>query len=92
MKHRRTSRFRAAFEDLPRTVQEKAIKAFGLFRENRGHPSLQIEQIQGAGGIWSGRIEDHYRWTFHYVRDPETDEIVCVHRVIGKHDEVYQNP
>ena len=92
MKHRRTRRFKSAFEDLPRAIQEKAIRAFDLFRENRGHPSLQIEQIQGTDRIWSGRIDVHYRWSFHYERDPETDEIVCVHRVIGKHDEVYQNP
>jgi len=91
MKHRKTARFKKAFEKLPEDIKEKARVKFRLFRDNPSHPSLQIEQIEGAEGIWSGRIDYRYRWTFHYERDPETGEMICVHRVIGTH-EVYRKP
>jgi len=91
MKHRRTDRFKKAFKNLPREIQEKAIRAFRLFRDDPGHPSLSIEQISGTDGIWSGRIDIQYRWTFHYEQDPQTGERICVHRVIGTHD-VYRSP
>jgi len=91
MKHRRTDRFRRTFQRLPPEIQQKAIKAFKLFRDNPSHPSLHIEKLEGEQGIWSGRVDDQYRFTFHYERDPETGETICVHRVIGTH-EVYRNP
>ena len=91
MKHRRTARFKKAFSRLPKEVKEKARVKFKLFSADPGHPSLQIELIEGTDGIWSGRIDYHYRWTFHYEVDEATGERVCVHRTIGKHD-VYEEP
>ena len=92
MKHRRTDRFIEAFERLPESVQRRACRAFRLFEENMSHPSLRIEQIEGAPGIWSGRISRKYRWTFQFEDDCETGVRTCVHRVIGPHDDVYRAP
>jgi mRNA-degrading endonuclease RelE of RelBE toxin-antitoxin system len=91
MKHRRTRRFVRAFQNLPPEVQAQARKAFLLFQENISHPSLNIERIEGYPGVWSGRISQKYRWTFHY-EEAESGERICVHRVIGGHDEVYRKP
>ena len=92
MRHIKTRRFITAFEALPAHVQEQARKAFALFCENQSHPSLGIERIEGYPGVWSGRITQKYRWTFHFEQDLETGERVCVHRVIGVHEDVYRKP
>ena len=92
MKHRRTPRFVKAFRELPDKVKAQARKAFLLFQEDMSHPSLSVERIEGYPGIWSGRISQKYRWTFHIEQDPETGERVCVHRVIGTHEDVYRKP
>jgi len=92
MKHRRTHRFVRAFQALPADVKAQAKKAFLLFQEDMSHPSLSIERIEGYPGVWSGRISRKYRWTFHFEADPETGERICVHRVIGPHEDVYHKP
>lgn len=92
MKHRRTPQFRKAFEALPPEVKDQARKTFLLFQENMSHPSLRIEKLEGYPGVWSGRISQQYRWTFHFETDPDTGERICVHRVIGAHDVVYRSP
>lgn len=92
MRHIKTRRFIKAFEALPAQIQEQSRKAFALFCENQSHPSLYIERIEGYPGVWSGRISQKYRWTFHFEADPATGERICVHWVIGAHDEVYRNP
>ena len=92
MKHRRTARFKEAFEALPDSVKAQARKAFILFQGNMSHPSLEIEQVEGYPGVWSGRISQKYRWTFHFEDDQESGERICVHRVIGAHDVVYRKP
>jgi hypothetical protein len=91
VKQRRTPRFIQAFKALPAAVQAQARKAFLLFQENMSHPSLAIERIEGYPGVWSGRISQKYRWTFHFEEDHETGERICVHRVIGEHEEVYRD-
>jgi hypothetical protein len=92
VKHRRTSRFVKAFQTLPAEVKAQARKASLLFQEDMSHPSLSIEHIEGYPGVWSGRISRKYRWTFHFEQDPETGERICVHRVIGEHEDVYRQP
>jgi hypothetical protein len=92
LKHRRTTRFVKAFRALPPDIQEQARKAFLLFQQNISHPSLSIERIEGYPGVWSGRISQKYRWTFHFEEDPQTGERICVHRVIGAHEEIYRKP
>jgi mRNA-degrading endonuclease RelE of RelBE toxin-antitoxin system len=92
MKHRRTPRFVKSFENLPPEVKDQARKAFLIFQENPAHPSLAIERIEGYPGVWSGRISQKYRWTFHFEQDPQTGERICVHRVIGEHEAVDRKP
>jgi hypothetical protein len=92
VKHRRTSRFKEAFKALPEEAKEQARKAFRLFQGNMSHPSLEIERIEGYPGIWSGRISRRYRWTFHFEDDSQSGERICVHRVIGLHEDVYRKP
>ena len=92
MKHRRTPRFVKAFEGLLPEIKEQARKAFMLFQENPSHPGLNIERIEGYPGIWSGRVSQKYRWTFHFEQDPDTGERICVHRFIGANEDVYQKP
>lgn len=92
MRHIKTRRFIKTFDALPLQVQEQARKAFTLFCEDLSHPSLSIERIEGYPGVWSGRISLKYRWTFHFEEDSPSGERVCVHRVIGTHEDVYRNP
>jgi hypothetical protein len=91
MKHRRTPRFVKAFAALPPEVKEQARQAFWLFEQNMSHPSLAIERIEGYPGLWSGRISQKYRWTFHF-EESESGERICVHRVIGELEAVYRKP
>lgn len=90
MIYRRTERFKHAFASLPQSIRAKVHKAFLLFQQNPNHPSLHIKRVQGAQGIWEGRIDRQYRFTFHYEeRDGKT---VCVFRNVDNHDECLKNP
>ncbi len=80
MKYRRLAAFRRAFEQLPPEIQVKAGKAFLLFRENPRHPSLHVKRVRGLPGVWEGRVDIQYRFTFHYEDD------TVVFRNIGPHD------
>ncbi len=64
MRYRRTERFRKSFEALPTHIQEKAIKAFSLFQQDPGHPSLGIKKMKGKEGVWEGRVDMAYRFSF----------------------------
>ncbi len=77
MKYRGTAQFKAAFAKLPAEIQQKVLKAFTLFKDNPHHPSLRIKRIRGLSGVWEGRVDIRYRFTFHYEDD------VCVFRNIG---------
>ena len=92
MRHVKTRRFSKAFEALPPSVKAQARKAFALFCQDMSHPSLAIERIEGHPGVWSGRVSQKYRWTFHFEEHPKTGERVCVHRVIGAHEDIYRKP
>jgi mRNA-degrading endonuclease RelE of RelBE toxin-antitoxin system len=87
MKFRKSRRFDKSFKSLPSEIQEKARKAFSLFRNqpyHPFHPSLVIKKIRGTDGIWEGRIDDFYRFTFEIIR--EDDEVIYYFRNIGPHD------
>jgi len=88
---RRTERFRKAFRSLPANIQSKTLKAFALFGQNQRHPSLQIKKMQGRDGIWEARIDQKYRFTFHYEKRGQA-EILCVLRNVDNHDECLKNP
>lgn len=38
------------------------------------------------------RIDQQYRFTFHYEKDEATGEIICVFRNVDNHDECLKNP
>ena len=80
MRYRRLPAFKKAFERLPADIQVKAGKAFLLFKENPQHPSLHVKRVRGLSGVWEGRIDIHYRFTFHYEGD------TAVFRNVGPHD------
>jgi len=86
MIYHRSERFKRSFKALPRDVQEKAIKAFSLFKQNPWHPSLGVKRIKGTDKVWEGRVDAFYRFTFHYEDDPLTGERICLFRNIGRHE------
>ena len=86
MRYVRTEAFKKAAAKLPREIQEKAAKAFLLFRDNPRHPSLGVKRIQGLPDVWEGRIDVNYRFTFHYEAD------TCVFRNIGPHAIIEDEP
>jgi mRNA-degrading endonuclease RelE of RelBE toxin-antitoxin system len=89
MRYQRTAQFEKAFRKLPREIQEKAIAAFSRFREGFERPELHnqlhIKKVKGMEGIWEGRVDYHYRFTFHYETDPSSSEKICLFRNIGTH-------
>ena len=91
MKHRRTKRFVTSFDALDRVIKQKVIKALRLVEADPSYPSLRIEKIEGYPGVWAGRVDYQHRFTFHFERDTETGERICVLRDVGTHD-VYRNP
>ena len=92
MIYRRNPTFRKSFQDLPKEIQDKAAKAFELFKTNRDHPSLDIKPVRGHEGVWEGRIDRFYRFTFEYKKDEKTGETVCRFRNIGRHEIVRRSP
>ena len=86
MRYVRTETFKKAAAKLLREIQEKAAKAFLLFRDNPRHPSLGVKRIQGLPDVWEGRIDVNYRFTFHYDGD------TCVVRNIGPHAIIEDKP
>jgi mRNA-degrading endonuclease RelE of RelBE toxin-antitoxin system len=92
MIYRRTGRFRDAYRTLPKEIQEKVIRPFSLFKTNPRHPSLVIKKMKGREDIWEGRIDQDYRFTFHFEKDEKTGETICVFRNVDSHDACLKNP
>ena len=61
MRSRTTRKFRERLAELPVEIQERARKAYGLFRENPAHRSLQFKQVHPRLPIWSARVTGDYR-------------------------------
>lgn len=74
-------RFRKAFKDLPKPVQQQARKAYKLFSQNPHHPSLHFKQIHPQQPIYSVRIDRDHR----AVGVRNRDEVVWFW--IGSHKE-----
>ena len=70
MNSRTTARFRAAFEDLPAGVRDRARAAYRLFRTDPSHSSLRFKLVHPTRPIYSVRIGLGYRALG--VRDAET--------------------
>ena len=81
MKSRTTSRFRKAFAELPKDIQDKAREAYRKFQDDPTHPSLRYKQVHPNRPIYSVRITLNYRALG--VRDD--DEIVWFW--IGSHSD-----
>lgn len=88
MKYVRAKRFHKSYKRLPSHIQEKAKKAFSLFKENPRHPSLFIKKMKGKENVWEGRVDEFYRFIFRYFTDPNTGETMCTFTDIGPHDPV----
>lgn len=61
MTSKTTQRFRAAFQDLPESVQRQAREAYRLFKNDPAHPSLHFKPVLKNPPTWSVRIGLHYR-------------------------------
>lgn len=92
MIYRRSDHIKKAYQSLPKHIRKKTAKAFVLFKENPTHPSLGVKKMKGHEGIWEGRIDQKYRFTFHYEDQSKTGEPICVFRNIDNHDECLKNP
>jgi mRNA-degrading endonuclease RelE of RelBE toxin-antitoxin system len=53
--------FWRAYAELDPRAREAARKAYRLFAENPGHPSLRFKKLGGYDHIWSVRITEQYR-------------------------------
>jgi len=58
---RTTRSFRAAFAALPEEIQTRARRAYRLFREHPGHPSLRFKKVGQLENVYSVRIGLGYR-------------------------------
>ena len=61
MKSETTERFRKAMSRLPEEVQQRARKAYKLWKENNNHPGLHFKQVYATESIYSVRIGLSYR-------------------------------
>lgn len=86
MKIKAYGRFKKSYQHLPLDIQKKVDKQLILMINNFNHPSLHTKKIKGRQGIWEGRVDIHYRFTFEIIED------TIFLRVVGNHDEVLKNP
>ena len=61
MKSATTERFRKAFAALPKDIQERARKAYTLWKQDNFHPSLHFKQVHKEQAIYSVRVGLSYR-------------------------------
>jgi mRNA interferase RelE/StbE len=92
MKYRRTAHFKKAYRLLPPEIARKVVRVFMLFQKDPRHPSLAIKKIKGTKDIWEGRIDQDYRFTFHYEKTGTSNELTCVFRNIDSHDACLKKP
>ena len=70
MRSRATPRFRARYRELPPEIRDRARKAYRLFRENPGHPSLHFKKVHDRDPVYSARVTLGYR-TLGLLEDEE---------------------
>ena len=56
-----TKRFRKAMNKLPEEVQQRAKRAYKLWKQNNSHPGLHFKQVHEKQPIYSVRIGLSYR-------------------------------
>lgn len=79
-----TPSFRKAFAALSAANQQAARRAYRLFDEDAGHPSLHFKKLVGQDGLWSVRVTVSVRAVG--VRDGDTITWVW----IGTHAQFYK--
>jgi hypothetical protein len=60
-----TAKFRAAFASLPKDIQDRARKAYRIWKDDHRHPSIHFKKV---GKVWSARIDENYRVLAHIVK------------------------
>jgi len=91
--YRKTDSFKSDYKKLiedNQDLEKSAKKAFGLFQQDPGHPSLYIHRLDGHKGIWGGHITEKYVFTFAKEK-AENGELIYWFRRIGDHT-VYNKP
>ena len=81
MKSRTRPSFWRAYEKMDATSRQAARRAYQLFENDPGHPSLRFKKLGGLDRVWSVRINEQYR----AVGEREGSIIVWVW--IGTHNE-----
>jgi mRNA-degrading endonuclease RelE of RelBE toxin-antitoxin system len=61
MKSSVTKTFRKRLSELPKSIQEQAIKAYALWKKDPYHPSLQFKRVSQRQPIYSARVTISYR-------------------------------
>ena len=56
--HRTTPRFWKNYNELPKSIQNKADKQYTILKNNPKHPSLHFKSV---GEYWSARVNLDYR-------------------------------
>jgi mRNA-degrading endonuclease RelE of RelBE toxin-antitoxin system len=82
-----TKTFRDGYRQLPDHIKDKTDKALKFLAHDVRHPGLQTKPVQGAKGIYEARVDRSYRMTYERVSGG-----VLRMRVVGKHDDVLNNP
>jgi len=91
--YRKTDHFKSDYKRLVKDnpeLEKTAKKAFRLFQQNPGHPSLDIHGLDNNKGIFGGHITDKYVFTFQKDKD-ENGELIYWFRRIGDHA-IYKKP
>ena len=84
MKSRTTASFRKCLQTLPPEIRESARKAYKLFSQNPGHPSLRFKKVHATDPIYSARITGGYRAVCVLDKDTDGDQ-VAIWFFIGSH-------
>lgn len=81
MNSRTRPSFWRAYANLDAPTKAAARRAYALFAENPGHPSLRFKKLGGHNQIWSVRVNEQYR----ALGERQGDTIVWAW--IGTHNE-----
>jgi len=81
-----TKHFKEKYIKLPARIREKFDRQFLQLSKTPRHPSLHIKRVKSAPGIWEGRVDRTYRFTFEIING------VYVFRNIDNHDDCLKHP
>ncbi len=61
MKSQASPKFWKLYARLPRRFQQRARKAYQLWKDNPSHPGLHFKRVDNEEPIYSVRVSDNYR-------------------------------